>query len=154
MTADGYATLGERELVAASRGDDRDAFLVLVSPHRRAISGICIGITCDRHLAERAVQHTLAAAWQYLDRFDPPPSLQAWLAQIAYRASMKDVAHRAGPATTGSPLAHLAPDYRAALVLTDIGALTTGEIAELQGVPRDIVISRIRRARQAVHRLA
>ena len=84
------------------------------------------------------------------DRRQPRDRLDAGAASCAARAELLDIVAGAGAAgpLDGSLLAALAalpPEHRAVIVLRHLLEYTPGEIAELLGLPRGTVNSRLRR---------
>ena len=121
----------------------------------------------DSAAAEDIAQEAFLAAVRRLDRFDRRRPFGPWLHRIvvnraidwsrarALRHESGDaaLAHRAAPATPENPhaqtlaaaLAELSPEHRAVIVLRHLLEYTPGEIAELLGLPRGTVNSRLRR---------
>lgn len=166
---DGVADEGP--LVARARSGDERAFAELVDRHRAATWSVCLRITGDRHDAEDALQDALTAAWLHLDRFRGEARFGTWLYRIAANASLAVVRRRREVVVDELPvvaserdlaaevaardqvqaaLAVLAPSFREALVLREVGDLTYQDIAAHQGVPVQTVKSRLSRARAAL----
>jgi RNA polymerase sigma-70 factor (ECF subfamily) len=121
----------------------------------------------DGAAAEDIAQEAFLAAIRTLDRFDRRRPFAPWLHRIvvnraidwararALRAEVGDGALAAVSSPEGahgsfSPpvvaaLAQLSPDHRAVIVLRHLLEYTPGEIAELLGLPRGTVNSRLRR---------
>ncbi len=164
----------ESRLLDRARRGDATAFERLVNDHAQRAWAVCYRITGNRHDAEDALQDTLIAAWQNLDRFRGESRLSTWLHRIAANASLAVVRRRrdvvmdelpAGRAETGAAdlydrlaesdrievaLRTLPEDFRVALVLREFGDLSYQEIAIHQGVPVQTVKSRLNRARAAM----
>jgi RNA polymerase sigma-70 factor (ECF subfamily) len=85
----------ELELVRRCREGSESAFAELVRRHRPRLFTLAYRLTSDRDAAEDVVQETFVAAFRALDRFEPRPSLSAWLNTIAVRTAGKAVARRA-----------------------------------------------------------
>lgn len=118
----------------------------------------------DAAAAEDIAQESFLAAVRSLDRFDRRRPFGPWLhrivvnraidwsraRQLRAEAELSDavaVPDERGP-LDGSLLAALAelpPDHRAVIVLRHLLEYTPGEIAELLGLPRGTVNSRLRR---------
>jgi RNA polymerase sigma-70 factor, ECF subfamily len=121
----------------------------------------------DSAAAEDIAQEAFLAAVRSLDRFDRRRPFGPWLHRIvvnraidwsraralrreAGEAGLEGVAAAAPPAnpharTLAAALAELSPEHRAVIVLRHLLEYTPGEIAELTGLPRGTVNSRLRR---------
>ncbi len=117
--------------------------------------------------AEDIAQEAFLAAVRSLDRFDRRRPFGPWLHRIVVnraidwsraRALRREVGEAAlGAVATADPpdnphsrtlaasLADLSPEHRAVIVLRHLLDYTPGEIAELLGLPRGTVNSRLRR---------
>jgi RNA polymerase sigma-70 factor (ECF subfamily) len=121
----------------------------------------------DSAAAEDIAQEAFLAALRSLDRFDRRRPFGPWLHRIVVnraidwsraRALRREVADSAlGSIAASAPaerpharmlaavLADLSPEHRAVIVLRHLLEYTPGEIAELLGLPRGTVNSRLRR---------
>jgi RNA polymerase sigma-70 factor (ECF subfamily) len=121
----------------------------------------------DSAAAEDIAQESFLAAVRALDRFDRRRPFGPWLHRIVVNraidwsraralrrevgeAALGSVAAAARPEnphsrTLASALAELSPEHRAVIVLRHLLEYTPGEIAELLGLPRGTVNSRLRR---------
>jgi RNA polymerase sigma-70 factor (ECF subfamily) len=123
----------------------------------------------DAAAAEDIAQEAFLAAVRTLDRFDRRRPFGPWLhrivvnraidwtraRQLRAEASLLDnvVAPEPGGPVDASllgALAALPPDHRAVIVLRHLLEYTPGEIAELLGLPRGTVNSRLRRGLDAL----
>ncbi len=89
-----HASKQEKELLAAARGGDQDAFRRLVEPHRPELQAHCYRMLGSLHDAEDALQDALLRAWRGLPRFDGRAPIRAWLYKIATNASLDAIARR------------------------------------------------------------
>jgi RNA polymerase sigma-70 factor, ECF subfamily len=121
----------------------------------------------DSAAAEDIAQEAFLAAIRALDRFDRRRPFGPWLHRIVVNraidwsraralrresgeAALEHVAAAATPdnphsRTLAAALAELSPEHRAVIVLRHLFEYTPGEIAEVLGLPRGTVNSRLRR---------
>jgi RNA polymerase sigma-70 factor (ECF subfamily) len=121
----------------------------------------------DSAAAEDIAQEAFLAAVRNLDRFDRRRPFGPWLHRIVVNRAIDWARSRAlrretgaapleafpAPGALSNPhaqtlaegLAGLSPEHRAVIVLRHLLEYTPGEIAELLGVPRGTVNSRLRR---------
>jgi RNA polymerase sigma-70 factor (ECF subfamily) len=121
----------------------------------------------DSGAAEDIAQEAFLAAMRSLDRFDRRRPFGPWLHRIVVNraidwsraralrreAGSAAIEHVPAPAARDNPhaqslaaaLAELSPEHRAVIVLRHLLEYTPGEIAELLGLPRGTVNSRLRR---------
>jgi RNA polymerase sigma-70 factor (ECF subfamily) len=121
----------------------------------------------DSGAAEDIAQEAFLAAVRTLDRFDRRRPFGPWLHRIVVNRAidwsraraLRRESGEAGLATVAAPtspenpnsqtlaaaLAELSPEHRAVIVLRHLLEYTPGEIAELLGLPRGTVNSRLRR---------
>ena len=121
----------------------------------------------DAGAAEDIAQEAFLAAVRNLDRFDRRRPFGPWLHRIVVNRAIDWARSRALRRETGAApvellaaddepgnphartlaegLAGLSPEHRAVIVLRHLLEYTPGEIAELLGVPRGTVNSRLRR---------
>jgi len=84
----------ERDLLAAARSGDEDAYAGLVAPYRSALHAHCYRMLGSLPDAEDALQESLLGAWRGLPRFEGRSSLRAWLYTIATNACLKAIERR------------------------------------------------------------
>src|SRR4051812_24410448 len=84
----------ERELLAAARGGDQDAYRRLIEPRHAELHAHCYRMLGSVHDAEDALQDALLRAWRGLPRFEGRSSLRSWLYRIATNTCMDVVAKR------------------------------------------------------------
>ncbi len=76
-------SVSDRDLVAAARTGDREAFAELARRYRRVAVAAAARVAGDRSVAEDAVQEALVVAWTNLHRLRRPGSFGSWLVGIA-----------------------------------------------------------------------
>jgi RNA polymerase sigma-70 factor (ECF subfamily) len=88
------ATTQERQLLAAARGGDEDAYRRLIEPYHAELHAHCYRMLGSVHDAEDALQDTSLRAWRGLARFEGRSSLRSWLYTIATNACLNAIARR------------------------------------------------------------
>ena len=165
---------GDAELVRLLRAGDEGAFEAMFDRHHRGILAFARHMVGSREEAEDVVQHTFIAAHRDLVGSGKPIQLKAWLYTIArnrclslLRARREERALDDVPEPSVEGLAaqvqrredlrdmvadlhRLPEDQRAALVLSELGALTHEEIAETLGVRKDKVKALVFQARESL----
>jgi RNA polymerase sigma-70 factor (ECF subfamily) len=157
----------ERALVrAAQRGDER-ALEQLFRLHWPRAHRAALLVVGDAAAAEDIAQESFLAALRALDRFDRRRPFGPWLHRIVVNRAIDwararalrrelggdDPPEPAAPERPDAPharalaraLAELAAEQRAVIVLRYLLEYTPGEVAELLGLPRGTVNSRLRR---------
>jgi RNA polymerase sigma-70 factor (ECF subfamily) len=84
----------ERDLLAAAKGGDEEAFGRLVGGYRRELLAHAYRIVGSAADAEDALQDALLGAWRGLGRFEGRSSLRSWLYTITTNASLKAIRRR------------------------------------------------------------
>jgi RNA polymerase sigma-70 factor, ECF subfamily len=150
----------------AQRGSETDLESLFRHHWPRAYRAAYL-VVHDSAAAEDIAQEAFLAAVRALDRFDRRRPFGPWLHRIVVnraidwsraRALRREVGegtlglvaapdHPDSPHTPAlaSALADLSPEHRAVIVLRHLLEYTPGEIAELLGLPRGTVNSRLRR---------
>ena len=164
----------DEELVRMVRAGDERAFEALYDRHHRGILAFCRHMLGSAEEAEDAVQHTFIAAHRDIVGSDKPIQLKAWLYTIArnrclsvLRARKEERALDDVPEPSVEGLAtavqrrqdlrdllvdlqRLPEDQRAALVLSELGALSHDEIGATLGVRKDKVKALVFQARESL----
>ncbi len=84
----------DRQLLAAARGGDEDAYRRLVEPRRAELHAHCYRMLGSVHDAEDALQDALLRAWRGLPRFEGRSSVRSWLYRIATNTCLDVIARR------------------------------------------------------------
>jgi RNA polymerase sigma-70 factor (ECF subfamily) len=75
--------IGDAELVARARGEDRWSREMLYRRHAAPLLGLAARLLANRNEAEDVVQDTFVTAFEHLAALREPAALRGWLAQIA-----------------------------------------------------------------------
>lgn len=84
----------DRELVAASKVGNQDAFAQLVQRHQRRVFNLVFRMLQHYEEANDVTQETFLAAWQGLSSFRGDALFSTWLYRIAYNCSLKQLEQR------------------------------------------------------------
>jgi RNA polymerase sigma-70 factor (ECF subfamily) len=152
----------ERAWIRGAQSGSASALEALFREHwPRALRAAYL-VVQDGAAAEDIAQEAFLAAVRNLDRFDRRRPFGPWLHRIVVNRAIDWTRARQlraeselvdAPAPESEPLdgsllaalAALPPDHRAVIVLRHLLEYTPGEIAELLGLPRGTVNSRLRR---------
>ena len=165
LTAGARRQRGESALVREAQRGSAEAIEELFRRHWRRSHRAAFLVVGDGSAAEDIAQESFLAAIRALDRFDRRRPFGPWLHRItinraidysrartlrregAVDESLEGAPPRAGEISDElfSALAQLAPEHRAVVVLRYVLEYTPGEIAEMLGLPRGTVNSRLRR---------
>lgn len=167
----------DTDLVAAGRNGDRDALDALLRRHQPRLYAVCRRLTGNHHDAGDACQEALMAIVRGLGSFDGRSAFSTWAYRVTTNTCLDELRRqrrrpeprnpeetgRDTPSATIGPdehvavrldidaaLATLAPEFRAAVVLRDLCALSYEEITETLGIPAGTVRSRIARGRASL----
>lgn len=163
-------------LVAAAQGGDRSALEALLRRHYDRLYAVCRRLTGDDADAADACQEALISIARGLGRFDARAAFSTWAYRVATNSALDELRRRRRRPDPGLPEGLVAPapdeaddvvgrldidaaivklpaEFRAAVVLRDLGGLSYGEIADVLGVPAGTVRSRIARGRAALGEL-
>ena len=116
MAAVSTNSLQERDLLAAARRGDEDAFREIVEPHQAELHAHCYRMLGSLDDADDALQEALLRAWRGLPGFGGRSSARTWFYRIATNACLDAIARRpkrvlpadygppTGPGDPGEPL--------------------------------------------------
>jgi len=167
----------EQAWATAARAGDREAMERLLDALYDHVHAVCRRICANDADADDTTQDALISIVRALPRFDGRSAVRTWAHRIAANAALDEVRrrgrrpvpvddgadHPAAPTSWDGPslderiadridlddaLAHLAPDFRAAVVLRDVVGMEYADIADTLGVPVGTVRSRIARGRR------
>ncbi len=160
------------ELVERARGGRAEAFHALIDRHGPALMGLAVMLLGNREDAKDALQETFLGAYRGLSGFEGRASVKTWLTKILVRQVARQrrkttpgirgtSSSGLAEATTADPatqtdtrldlmqmLEGLSDEHRQVIVLRELEGMSYDEMAELLGVPRGTVESRLHRARE------
>jgi RNA polymerase sigma-70 factor, ECF subfamily len=161
-------------LLARVAEGDHQAFTAIMEAHQDRVFAVCVRILADRELALDATQDTFLTAFRKAHQFQGNSAVGTWLYRIAVNTCY-DILRRAKRRPTDplpehldfvdasaeqeveaaahrheiqNALAKLPPEFRAAVVLSDIEGMALPEVALALGVPVGTVKSRVFRGRR------
>jgi len=161
----------ERSLVRGAQSGSHAALEELFRLHWGRAHRAAYLVVHDAAAAEDIAQESFLAAIRHLDRFDRRRPFGPWLHRIVVNRAIDHARARTlraetelDPAVVGAAadgtdapddallaaIAALPPEQRAVIVLRHLLEYTPGEIAELLGLPRGTVNSRLRRGLDAI----
>ena len=88
------STTNERELLAAARRGDADAYTRLIGHYRAELHAHCYRMLGSVPDAEDALQEAFLRAWRGLPRFEGRSSLRSWLYKIATNVCLRAIERR------------------------------------------------------------
>ncbi|MDH3259399.1 MAG: sigma-70 family RNA polymerase sigma factor [Acidimicrobiia bacterium] len=161
-------------LVSSFLEGDRRAFDELMRAHEDRVFAICLRVLSDREAALDAVQETFITVYRKAQQFSGASAFSTWLYRIAVNTCFDQLRrtrrHQAQPLPdTTEPadersqdalesvelrpdleraLEDLPPEFRAAIVLSDLEGLPLQAVAEALDVPIGTVKSRVFRGRR------
>lgn len=164
------------QLVAAAQSGDRAAMDQLLRRHYDRAHAVCRRIAGGTRDADDATQEAMIRVVRNIDKFDGRSSFGTWVYRIATNTALDELrkrkrrpqlhavdddlpeqadalAHRrvddvSDRITIDAALADLPEEFKAAVVLRDVGDLDYAEIADALDVPVGTVKSRIARGRR------
>ena len=164
----------DAELLARVVAGDHEAFNEIMRAHEDRVFSVCLRIMGDREQALDATQETFLTVFRKAKQFKGDSALGTWIYRIAVNTCYDLLRKRKRRASDPMPehfepedssateevesaalrpeiraaLASIPPEFRAAVVLSDIEGMTMPETAEVLGVPVGTVKSRIFRGRR------
>lgn len=151
---------------------DRDEFKKRALPLLDQVYRFALGLSKDEENAMDLVQDTYLKAWSAFEQFKHDTNMKAWLLRIAYNTFVNEYHKKSrmelaeenqfiddhkNPAEevienvldedVESALKSLSEEFRAVIVMVDIGGLSYEEVADVLNCPVGTVRSRISRAR-------
>ena len=160
--------------LAAAQAGDGDAFVALVRAHDHRLRRLAGRLLQDRSRVDDVLQEAYVKAFRAIGAFRADADLGTWLHRITYNCCIDELrrarrqplqlaepperaAAGSGPGrqvsvqvTVRRALAALPEDQRIAVLLVDGNELGFDAAAEVLGVPRGTVASRVSRGRQAL----
>ena len=175
-----WAPNRDAKLVRRIWDGDPEVFHGLVDEYAQYLFGLAYSLVGNSADAEDVLQETYTAAFRGLASFKGRSSIKTWLTQILIRqvarhhrsqarhkVNSMDVGLAADPQQNVPSPANIAgakmdvedairllsPDHRGVVVFRELKGLSYDEIAEVLGLPRGTVESRLFRARQQLKKL-
>jgi RNA polymerase sigma-70 factor (ECF subfamily) len=160
----------DQALVERARDGDRDAYERLARASADRLYAIAYQITRDADRADDAVQQALVEMWRDMRSLRDPGRFEGWTYRLVTRACLQDLRRRRRAGVVSlSPdevvtrsediatatalrdqldraLGMLTPEHRAVIVLRHLAGLSIDELAEVLGIPRGTVASRLHHA--------
>ena len=153
---------------------DHEAFTQLMRDHENRVFSVCLRITGDRELALDATQETFLSAFRKSHQFEGKSTFGTWVYRIAVntcydllrkrkRRPSEPIPDHIDPADHQAheeieaagmrpeirrALETLSPEFRSAVVLSDIEGMPLPEVAKALGLPVGTVKSRVFRGRR------
>ena len=158
------------DLDAARRGDPR-AFGRLLRAWDADLRGVAWAVVRNADAVDDVCQSAYEKAFRQIDGFAGDSSMKTWLHSIVYRSAIDHLRYEgrrrhdgidtlertpSKASTSDTALGHLEiasvlstldPETRAMVMMTGPAGLSFDEVAEITGVPRGTVSSRVSRAR-------
>ncbi len=164
----------DAQLLARVAEGDHEAFTEIMRTHQDRVFGVCLRILADRETALDATQDTFLTALRKAHQFQGNSAVGTWLYRIAVNTcydilrrtkrrpteSLPDYLDFVDPAAEDAvasaahrheiltALNNLPPEFRAAVVLSDIEGMALPDVALALGIPVGTVKSRVFRGRR------
>lgn len=164
----------DAELLTRVVSGDRAAFDAIMRAHQDRVFSVCLRILGDRERALDATQDTFLIVFRKARQFQGRSALGTWIYRIAVNTCYDHLRKAQRRPTLPLPelhdpsdplaeeaiesaalrpeietaLARIPPDFRDAVILSDLEGLTLPEVAEVLGVPVGTVKSRVFRGRR------
>jgi RNA polymerase sigma-70 factor (ECF subfamily) len=171
--------VGDRAIVQAILGGDRDAFRLILEREQVAVYRACLRILGRPHDAEDVAQESFVMAYRAIGSYRGDGPLGGWLMRIATRQAFRRLGQRrettelavevasAGPASDPVAMtlagerqravrlavAALGEPYREVVALRFFGDLTLDEIAGATGRPLNTVKTHLRRGLERLRQI-
>ena len=164
----------DAQLLARVVSGDHEAFSQIMKNHEDRVFSVCLRIMGNREQALDATQDTFLTAFRKAEQFKGNSALGTWIYRIAVNTCYDQLRRQNRRRTDPIPehldpidysaeeevdsaalrpeiaqaLAAIPPDFRAAVVLSDIEGIGLPEVAVILGVPVGTVKSRVFRGRR------
>jgi RNA polymerase sigma-70 factor (ECF subfamily) len=167
----------EQTLTAQAVAGSSTAFIALVRTHHQALRPMVFRIVEDHARLDDVMQDVYLKAFRAIGSFDQRSSFRTWLFRIAYNAAIdnkrrtskivplhaEDMEAHTPPARDdvetsiqnqdlATALRSLTPEQRAVVLLVDAQGFDYSTVAEIVGIPRGTVSSRLTHARSALRK--
>ncbi len=164
----------DTDLISRVAAGDRGAFDEIMRNHEDRVFSVCLRIMANREMALDATQDTFLTVFRKADQFKGNSALGTWIYRIAVntcydhlrkvkRRRAETIPEAFDPADPSAEeaiesagmrpeiqlaLDQLPPDFRTAIVLSDIEGMGLNEVSTVLGVPVGTVKSRLFRGRR------
>jgi RNA polymerase sigma-70 factor (ECF subfamily) len=164
----------EAELLARVVTGDQQAFELVMRNHEDRVFSVCLRILGDREKALDATQDTFLTVFRKARQFEGRSAVGTWIYRIAVNSCYDQLRRAQRRPTERLPehidpsdpsaeeaiesaglrpeievaLSSLSPDFRNAVILSDLEGLSLPEVADVLGVPVGTVKSRLFRGRR------
>lgn len=153
--------------------DSRKLFEQAVESHAESMYRVAWRLTGNANAADDLVQETFSQAWQKIDSLKDATKIRSWMFAILRNQNLKAIRrknpaaspdvdlvtdHRSGEADNADradridlvqqAVEQLEEDQRMPILLVSMEGLSVEEAAEILGIPRGTVLSRMHRGRK------